>query len=344
MSSNDRREFLQSSLAAGAALGLAGLVEGGAEEEDSDKAGLAKRPLGKTGEKVSLLCLGGWHIGSVKDEKEAVKIMHAALDGGMTFFDNAWDYHDGGSELVMGKALSEGGYRKKCFLMTKNCGRDAKTVKQHLEDSLKRLKTDVIDLMQFHEINYDNDPDWIVEKGGLKVLLDAKKAGKIRFLGFTGHKDPRIHLKMLGVHKWDTVQMPINLCDYHYRSFARLVVPEANKKEVGVIGMKSLGGGSEGKGRFIAAGICTVEDALNYSLSQPIASLVVGIDSMKVLEQDLKIGRAFKQLDKDGIEKLAAKVKDAAGDGRHERFKSTQFFDGPYHRVQHGLTEKDVKN
>src|SRR3954454_19489763 len=295
---NDRRKFLNKSLAAGAALGLAGLA---AAEEDKTDKGLPTRELGKTGEKVSLLCLGGWHIGSVKDEKEAIKIMHAALDGGMTFFDNAWDYHDGGSEVVMGKALAVAGKRKKCFLMTKNCGRDAKVVQQHLEDSLKRLQTDVIDLMQFHEINYDNDPDWIVEKGGLGVLLKAKQAGKIRYLGFTGHKDPHIHLKMLKVHEWDTVQMPINVCDWHYRSFVKQVVPEANKKGVGVIGMKSLGGGADGKGRLVAAGVCTATEARTYALSQPIASLVVGIDSMKVLEQDLKMAREFKKLDEDAL-------------------------------------------
>jgi predicted aldo/keto reductase-like oxidoreductase len=334
--SDTRRTFLQSSLAAGAALGLAAGADDG-------KKGLATRPLGKTGERVSLLCLGGWHIGSVKDEKEAIRIMHAAIDGGMTFFDNAWDYHDGGSEEVMGKALSEGGYRKKCFLMTKNCARDSKTAKAHIDDSLRRLKTDVIDLMQFHEINYDNDPDWIVEKGALAAVLDAKKAGKVRFVGYTGHKDPRIHLKMLGVHKWDTVQMPINILDWHYRSFVKEVVPEANKRGVGVIGMKSLGGGNGGKGRFITAGVCTVEEALAYALSQPIASLVVGIDSMRVLEQDLKIGRAFKQLDDAELKKLVEKVKDLAGDGRHERFKSTQLFDGPYHQKQHGLTPKEVE-
>ena len=326
-------------MAAGAALGLAAA----ADAADADRKGLATRSLGKTGERVSLICLGGWHIGSVKDPAEAVKIMHAAIDNGLTFFDNAWDYHDGGSEVVMGKALAVEGKRKKCFLMTKNCGRDAKVVRQHLEDSLKRLRTDVIDLMQFHEINYDNDPDWIVEKGGLGVLLEAKKAGKIRFLGFTGHKDPRIHLAMLSKHKWDTVQMPINVCDFHYRSFARTVVPEANKKGIAVIGMKSLGGGSAGKGRLVSAGVCTVEEARNYALSQPIASLVVGIDSRKVLEQDLKIARNFKPLTEDELRKLLAKVKEVAGDGRHERFKSTQMFDGPYHQAQHGLTKKDVE-
>ncbi len=337
MSETHRRTFLQSSLAAGAALGAAALAA------EDDKAGLPTRELGKTGQKVSIICLGGWHIGSVKDEKEAIKIMHAALDGGMTFFDNAWDYHDGKSEEVMGKALAADGKRKKCFLMTKNCGRDAKTVKAHLDDSLKRLKTDAIDLMQFHEINYDNDPDWIVDKGGLGVLLKAKKDGKIRFLGYTGHKDPRIHLAMLGKHAWDTVQMPINVLDYHFRSFARTVVPEANKKGVGVIGMKSLGGGADGKGRFVVNKVCTPDEAITYALSQPIASLVVGIDSMKILEQDLRIGRAFKPMPADDMRALLARVKDVAGDGRHERFKSTQFFDGPYHQIQHGLTEKEVK-
>jgi predicted aldo/keto reductase-like oxidoreductase len=334
--SNTRRTFLQSSLAAGAALGLTGADEAGAR-------GLPTRPLGKTGEKVSILALGGWHIGSVKDEKEAIKIMHAALDNGLTFFDNAWDYHDGHSEEVMGKALAADGKRKRCFLMTKNCGRDARTVQRHLEDSLRRLKTDVIDLVQFHEINYDSDPRWIRDRGCLDVLLKAKKAGKVRYIGFTGHKDPRIHLEMLKVHQWDTVQMPINVCDWHYRSFRKQVVPEANKRGIGVIGMKSLGGGANRKGRFVEAGVCTAEEARIYALSQPIASLVVGIDSMKVLDQDLKTARNFKPLDEAALKKLVAKVKDVAGDGRHERFKSTQFFDGEYHRKQHGLTEKDVK-
>jgi predicted aldo/keto reductase-like oxidoreductase len=330
---SDRRTFLQSSLAAGAALGLA---------DDAGKKGLATRPLGKTGERVSLICLGGWHIGAVKDRKEAVKIMHAALDNGLTFFDNAWDYHDGGSEEVMGEALAVEGKRKQCFLMTKNCGRDARTAKQHIDDSLRRLKTDVIDLMQFHEINYDNDPEWIVEKGALAAVLDAQKAGKVRYVGFTGHKDPRIHLKMLPLHAWDTVQMPINVCDWHYRSFVKEVVPVANKRGIGVIGMKSLGGGADGKGRFVTAGICTAEEARRYALSQPIASLVVGIDSMKVLEQDLRTAREFRPLAEDELKKLLARVKDAAGDGRHEHFKSTQKYDGPYHQQQHGLTPKDI--
>ncbi|GIW79126.1 MAG: oxidoreductase [Gemmatales bacterium] len=337
---NSRREFLQSSLAGAAALGLASLA--GADDDDGSSKGLPTRPLGKTGVRVSILCLGGWHIGSIKSEKEAIKIMHAAIDEGMTFFDNAWDYHDGGSEIVMGKALAQGGKRQKVFLMTKNCARDAKTSQKHLEDSLRRLKTDVIDLWQFHEINYDNDPDWILERGVLAHALKAQKEGKVRFIGFTGHKSPHIHLKMLDKHAWDTVQMPINLCDYHYRSFVHQVVPVANRKGIGCIGMKSLGGGSNHRGRFIVEKLCTVDEARHYALSQDIASLVVGIDSMEVLKQDLATARSFKKLSKKEIEKLVAKVKAVATDGRHERFKSTQFFDGPYHRKQHGMTEADV--
>jgi len=329
--SSTRRKFLQSGLATAGALSLSGAVAGAAD----DARGLPTRPLGKTGVRVSLICLGGWHIGSVKDEKEAVKIMHAAIDEGLTFFDNAWDYHDGGSETIMGKALA--GKRKQVFLMTKNCARDAKGTRQHLDDSLKRLQTDVIDLWQFHEINYDNDPDWIFDKGAMAAALEAQKAGKVRFIGFTGHKSPHIHLKMLSKHAWDTVQMPINLCDYHYRSFVHQVVPEAKKRDIAVIGMKSLGGGANHQGRFVAEKLCTVNEARHYALSQDIASLVVGIDSMAVLKQDLATARSFKKLTKGEIEKLAAKVRDVATDGRHERFKSTQVFDGPYHQKQHGL-------
>jgi predicted aldo/keto reductase-like oxidoreductase len=335
---NTRREFLQTTLAGAAALGIAAAGKAGAAD---DSKGLPTRELGKTGVRVSILCLGGWHVGAVKDKKEAVKIMHAAVDNGLTFFDNAWDYHDGGSEEVMGEALSQGGYRDKVFLMTKNCERDGRGTRKCLEDSLKRLKTDHIDLWQFHEINYDNDPDWVIDKGGLEEALKAQKEGKVRFIGFTGHKDPRIHLKMLGKHKWDTAQMPINVCDYFYRSFVHDVVPEARKKGVAPIGMKSLGGGQPG--RLVTAKVCTAEEAIRYALSQDIAALVTGIDSMKILEQNLAIARGFKKMSEDDLKELLAKVKPAAGDGRHERFKSTQFFDSPFHQKQHGLTKAEVE-
>ncbi|HEV3204514.1 MAG TPA: aldo/keto reductase, partial [Gemmataceae bacterium] len=320
-----------------------GVAGSGTRADDQAGPGLPTRPLGKTGQRVSLLCLGGWHIGAVKEEPEAIKIMHAAIDEGMTFFDNAWDYHDGGSETVMGKALATGGKRAKVFLMTKNCARDAKGSRQHLEDSLRRLKTDHLDLWQFHEINYDNDPDWIVERGALAEARAAQKEGKVRFIGFTGHKAPHIHLKMLAKHPWDTVQMPINVCDYHYRSFVHQVVPEAAKRGIAPIGMKSLGGGSDHKGRLVAEKVCSVEEAITYALNQPIASLVVGIDSMEVLKQDLAIARSFKKWSDEEKQRLLERVKAVATDGRHERFKSTQFFDGIYHQKQHGLTKEDVQ-
>jgi predicted aldo/keto reductase-like oxidoreductase len=338
---NTRRDFLQAAAASTAALTLASAAE--AARPQGAGRGLPMRQLGRTKQQVSILCLGGWHIGSVRDEKEAIRIMHTAIDEGLTFFDNAWDYHDGRSESLMGKALSVGGRRKRVFLMTKNCARDAKGTRQHLEDSLRRLQTDHLDLWQFHEINYDNDPDWIVERGALREALRAQKEGKVRYLGFTGHKSPDIHLRMLPRHTWDTAQMPINVLDYHYRSFTRGVIPEAVKRDIGVIGMKSLGGGSNHRGRLVSEKVCSVEEALNYSLSQRIASLVVGIDSMEVLKQDLDIARRFPSLNADALRKLIARVRPAAGDGRHERFKSTQFFDGIYHRRQHGLTEKEIQ-
>jgi uncharacterized protein len=339
MSEHDtsRREFLQATLTGAAALGLGGTA--GAGEGASE--GLPTRELGKTGVRVSIIALGGWHIGAVKGPAEAIKVMHAAADNGLTFFDNAWDYHDGGSEEIMGRALAQGGYRKKVFLMTKNCERDARGTRKNLEDSLRRLRTDVIDLWQFHEINYDNDPDWVVEKGGLAEALRAQREGKVRFLGFTGHKDPRIHLAMLGKHRWDTVQMPVNVCDHFYRSFQRQVVPEAVKRKVAPIGMKSLGGGQPG--RLVAARVCSAEEAIRYALSQDIASLVTGIDSMRVLEQNLGIARGFQKMSEEEQRALRDRVKGVAGDGRHERFKSTQFFDGPYHQKQHGLTKEQVE-
>ncbi|MBM4073317.1 MAG: aldo/keto reductase [Planctomycetes bacterium] len=342
--SQDRRSFLGAVAATGAGAAGVGAAEAAQAAPVADPApGVPTRPLGRTRVNVSILCLGGWHIGAVKEPKEAIRIMHAAIDEGITFFDNAWDYHDGGSEEIMGRALAMDGRRKRVFLMTKNCARDAAGTRRHLEDSLRRLRTDVIDLWQFHEINYDNDPDWIVERGALREALRAQKEGKIRFIGYTGHKSPHIHLRMLGVHNWDTVQMPVNVCDYHYRSFVREVIPEAAKRNIAVLGMKSLGGGAAGRGRFIAETVCSVEEAINYALSQRIASLVVGIDSMAVLKQDLAIVRRFPSLDAEALKKLVARVRPHAGDGRHERFKSTQHFDGPFHRAQHGLTQKEIE-
>lgn len=334
-----RRDFLQTSVAGAAALGVALTAQGG----EDNGAGLPMRTLGKTGVKVSIIGLGGHAIGTLKNEADSIKLMHAAIDEGITFFDNCWDYHDGKSEEWMGKALASGGRRDKVFLMTKNCERDAAGTRKCLDDSLRRLRTDHIDLWMFHEIIYDNDPDWVVEKGGLAEAIKAQKAGKVRFLGFTGHKSPHIHLKMLKVHAWDAVLMPINACDWHYRSFIHEVLPKLNEANIGALGMKSLGGGTNQRGRFVVEKVCTAEEGRRFSLSQPIASLVCGIDSMDILKQDVAIARGFKPMSEDEQQKLLAKVKPVATDGRHERFKSTQHFDGPHHRKQHGLTEQEVQ-
>ncbi len=324
-----RRHFMtQATLAALAEQVLAGT-------SSAAETGLPTRVLGRTGQRVSIVCLGGWHIGAVKDDKEAIRIMHAAIDEGVNFFDNAWDYHNGHSEEVMGKALAVNGRRKKVFLMTKNCERDYAGSMKDLEDSLRRLKTDYLDLWQFHECVYDNDPDWIFEKGGIRAALEAKKQGKVRYIGFTGHKDPRIHLKMLGKpHPWDTAQMPINVMDGHYRSFQNEVVPVCLQKNVGVIGMKGLAGGYP-EGRIPSKAGLSVEECYRFCLSLPITAQVMGINSMAHLKQDIALARNFKPMAATEKQALLARVKDQAGDGRHELFKSTKQFDGPHHRKQH---------
>ena len=332
--SSSRREFFHEVLGSALAAGLAHQV---LAQTQAGAAGLPTRVLGRTNQRVSILCLGGWHIGAAAAKAEAVRIMHTAIDQGINFFDNAWDYHNGKSEEWMGEALADGGKRQKVFLMTKNCERDYAGSMKNLEDSLRRLRTDHLDLWQFHEMVYDSAPDWVFEKGGIQAALEARKAGKVRYIGFTGHKDPRIHLKMLGKpHPWDTAQMPINVMDAHYRSFQKDVVPVCLKKNVGVIGMKSLGGGSP-RGRIPSVGQATAQECIRYALSLPVASLVVGIMSMEDLQQDLAIARNFQPMHDAEKTKLLTRVKDEAGDGRHELFKSTQTFDGPHHRKQHGF-------
>jgi uncharacterized protein len=332
-STTTRREFLLEAAASSFALSaLASDVF--ATQQSAGAAGLPTRVLGRTGERVSILCLGGWHIGSVKDPAEAIRIMHAAVDEGLTFFDNCWDYHDGGAEEIMGRALADG-RRDKVFLMTKNCERDYAGSMKCLDDSLRRLRTDRIDLWQFHEIIYDNDPDWVFDKGGLKAAVEARKAGKIRYIGFTGHKDPRIHLSMLGKpFNWDTCQFPVNVLDLHYRSFQKQVLPVCLKNKIGAIGMKGFGGGD---GIARQAGL-TPEEAYRYALSQPVASQVVGMTTLEQLQQNVALARGFTPLSKAEQAALAEKVKPFATDGRFEQFKSTQIFDGPVHRRQHGFT------
>ncbi len=322
-----RREFLQASVATLAAAGLGSSVL--AEQQD-DPSGIPTRPLGKTGQRVSIIGIGGYHIG-VPDEKEGIALMHEAIDQGVTFFDNAWDYHSGGSEEVMGKALATGGRRDKVFLMTKVCDRDYAGCRQHLEDSLRRLKTDRLDLWQFHEINWDVDPDWVFERGGLKYALEAQKAGKVRFIGFTGHKDIAHHLKMLGKpFDWDTVQMPLNLLDAHYRSFQKKVVPECTRRKIGVVGMKALAGGAIPKQLEISAEICR-----RFTLSLPISTLVCGIRSREELRQDIAIARSFKPLTEAEIDRLLSTNKESGSDGKLERYKTTRY-GSAYHFRQHG--------
>lgn len=262
-------------------------------------------------------------------------MIQRAVDEGITFLDNCWDYHDGVAEERMGKALAEGGRRDKVFLMTKVCGRTAKEAKQHVEESLKRLRTDRIDLLQFHEIVYDNDPDWIfAADGAIAVGLQALKDGKIRYLGFTGHKDPSIHLAMLAKpYEWSSVQLPLNVMDVHYRSFQKKVLPELTRRGIAPIAMKSLGG----NGSIVTKAGIAVEDALRYVLSLPVTTLVSGIDSEKVLDQNLKIVRDFRPFTPAEMEAIEKRTKGLAGDGRFELFKSSKQFDGPFHRKQHGF-------
>jgi len=330
--SSTRREFVAGTLSASL---LAQDVI--AQTKPASSGGLPTRPLGRTGQNVSILCLGGWHVGAVKDDKEAIRIMHTAIDEGMTFFDNCWDYHDGRAETLMGTALKAGGRRKQVFLMTKNCERDYAGSLKCLDDSLRRLQTDYLDLWQFHELVYDNDPDWIFEKGGLRAALEARKQGKVRYIGFTGHKDPLIHLRMLNKpHEWDAAQMPINGLDAFYRSFQKEVIPVCLKKRVGVIGMKGLAGGFP-SGRMLSHLKLTAEECYRYCLSLPVSSQVVGITSMEQLRKDIELARNFSPMTETEKSTFLARLKDEAGDGRHELFKSTKNFDGPHHRRQHGF-------
>ncbi len=321
-----RRRFLK---AATATLAWGGFGAQALSMQQDSNDGIPTRPLGRTGQRVPIVGLGGYHIG-VPDENEAINIMHEAIDQGMTFFDNAWDYHDGGSEEVMGKALASDGRRDKVFLMTKVCDRDYQGAKRHLDDSLRRLKTDRIDLWQFHEINWDVDAEWVFEKGGIKAAIEARRQGKVRYIGFTGHRDPSHHLKMLDrTFDWDTVQMPINLLDAHYRSFQNDVVPVARKKGISVIGMKALGGGKIPDELRIPAATCR-----RFALSLPIATLVCGIKSKADLRQDLEMARSFQPISQGEIEHLLAETKTAGSDGKLEPWKTTDY-GSRHHRVQH---------
>jgi aryl-alcohol dehydrogenase-like predicted oxidoreductase len=291
-----------------------------------------KRPLGQTGEQVSMLGLGGAHIGRL-GERAAVHLVRRAVDLGVTFMDNAWEYGRGRAEELMGLALADG-YRDRVFLMTKHHGRDRATARQHLDDSMRRLRTDVIDLWQFHEVIYDDDPDRIFARGGgIEAALEAREAGKIRYIGFTGHKDPRIHLEMLARgFAWDSVQMPLSVLDAHYRSFEREVLPVLVEQGIGVIAMKTMA-----DGRVLSSGAATPRDALSYVWSLPVSTIVSGMESVRFLEENVAAARAWSPPSAEARGGILARSRAAALGGENEPFKSDNAYDGSYGRMLHGL-------
>ena len=288
------------------------------------------RDLGSTGEKVSLIGVGGWHLGlKYVDSKTAIRIVHEAIDRGINFMDNCWDYNGGVSEKRMGKALADG-KRDKVFLMTKIDGRTKKLAAEQINKSLKRLKTDRIDLVQHHEILRFEDPHRIFDEkeGAHLALLEAQKAGKIRFVGFTGHKDPQIHLHFLEVAgeygiKLDTAQMPVNVMDYHYRSFTKHVIPELNKRKMGILAMKSMANGI-----ILKSKTATPIECLHFSMSQPVSVVICGIDSPKILDQAFEAVRTFQDIKKKDIDAILKKTKPEAMRGKYEPFKTSSIFDG----------------
>jgi aryl-alcohol dehydrogenase-like predicted oxidoreductase len=286
------------------------------------------RILGRTGERVSVIGLGGSHLGLPQvDEQLSLRIVRHAIDEGVTFLDNAWDYNDGESEIRVGKALRDG-YRDKVFLMTKVDGRSKREAARQLDESLRRLQTDHIDLVQHHEVIRFDDPHRVFdEEGSNAALIEARQAGKLRYIGFTGHKDPQIHLHMLEVASehgftFDTAQMPLNVMDAHYRSFGKLVVPELVRQGIGVLGMKSMGDGIILKSNAVSAVEC-----LRYALNLPTSVVITGCDSMKVLEQALEVGKTFRAMSEAEVDALLAKTRSAAARGAFELFKTSSIFD-----------------
>jgi aryl-alcohol dehydrogenase-like predicted oxidoreductase len=295
---------------------------------------IPRRPLGKTGLEVSILGVGGYHLGSAETLETAKRMVDQAIDAGINFFDNCWDYHEGKSEEWMGSALR--GKRDRAVLMTKVCthGRGKDVAMRMLEESLRRLQTDHIDVWQIHEVIYYDDPDLIFAPGGaIEALTEAKKQGKVRFVGFTGHKDPEIHLKMLSRnYPFDTVQMPLNCFDASFRSFEQNVMPEANRRGIAVLGMKSLGG----SGEMVRHGGVTAAEGLRYAMSLPVSVTISGMESPEVLSQNLAVARGFKPLTADEMKALRARCRDDAADGRYELFKTTKKYDGDEGRKTHG--------
>jgi aryl-alcohol dehydrogenase-like predicted oxidoreductase len=286
------------------------------------------RTLGKTNEKVSAIGLGGYHLGHPPDPADAIRIVRSAIDRGINFMDNCWDYYLGESEKRMGAALRDG-YRQKVFLMTKFDGRTKDSTAQQIDESLERLGTDHIDLMQYHENIRLEDPDrFFAAKGPIEALMEAKKAGKIRYIGFTGHKDPLVHLRMLDVaaqhnFHFDSCQMPLNPMDAHFRSFEHMVLPRLVAQHIGVLGMKSMGDGN-----LLKSGRVKPMECLHYALNLPTSVVITGCESMAILDQAIEASRTFRPLTRAELSELLAKTRDAAITGEFEPFKTTQQFDG----------------
>ena len=293
------------------------------------------RTLGHTGQKVSAIGLGGFHIGHPQlSESDSIRLIRSAIDSGITFMDNSWDYNGGESEIRMGKALKDG-YRQKVFLMTKLDGRTKQEAAKQLDESLRRLQVDHLDLIQHHEVIRFEDPDRIFGEGGAQeAVLEAKQAGKVRFIGFTGHKDPHVHLYMLEVaarhnFHFDTVQMPLNVMDAHFRSFGRLVLPKLVEQQIGVLGMKSMGDKI-----ILKSGVVKPVECLHYALNLPTSVVITGIDSPEILQQALDAARTFKPMTDAQVSALLAKTAKAAADGQYDLFKSSTHFDSTAHHPE----------
>lgn len=329
--STTRREIMAHTVA-----GAAGLVMGPSmlAAADTGRQEMPHRPLGKHDPRVSLLCVGGFHLGKPDDPQVAVRIVREAIDNGATFMDNAWDYHHGESEKRMGRALQDG-YREKAFLMTKHHGRDKKTAMKQLEDSLQRLKTDHIDLWQFHEIVYDDDPEMLfAPKGGIEAADLAKKQGKVRYIGFTGHKKPLLHLQMLAYgYPFDAVQMPLNPFDVHYRSFQKWVLPVLLKRGVAPLAMKTRGGG-----KLLTSGLVNPEELWRYVISLPVTTVVSGMESVDLLRDNLRMARELKPMDEQERKQIEQRVSAQAEKGENELYKVTRRYDGWAGRKLHEIS------
>jgi predicted aldo/keto reductase-like oxidoreductase len=323
----DRREFIKTAAAATMVTSLTDKVALGSDS-------IPYRTLGRSGEKVSIVGLGGYHIGHPEDEQLSITIVRTALDNGINFLDNCWDYNGGQSEIRMGKALRDG-YRQKAFLMTKIDGQTKKAATQQLDESLRRLQADHVDLLQFHEVIRDTDPARIMGAGGgMEAVLEAKKQGKVRYIGFTGHKSPDIHLKMLETafaqnFTFDAVQMPLNVMDAHFNSFEKKVLPVLVKHGIGVLAMKPMGDAI-----ILRSKAASPVECLHYAMSLPTSVVITGCESMNILQQALDAARSFKPMGKEEIAQLLGKTASPAAQGEYEPYKTSHNFDGTYQNPQ----------